>query len=86
MPFAIVKRRTSEVRHNKSDIGAMQAGLLPPCKGSPNHLSGEVLTKSASAATAAPIGVIPEQSFALGKVGDTMTRGCERLEPRLRCC
>ena len=64
MPFAIVKRRTSEVRHNKSDIGAMQAGLLPPYKGGPNPLTGEVLTKSASAAATALISVLPGQGFA----------------------
>jgi BMFP domain-containing protein YqiC len=45
----------------------MQAGLLPPCKGGPNPLTGEVLIKSASAAATALIGVLPEQSFAFGQ-------------------
>ena len=45
----------------------MQAGVLPPCKGGPHPLSGEVLTTSASAAATAPIGVAPEQIFAFGQ-------------------
>ena len=48
-------------------LSAMHAGVLPPCKGGPHPLSGEVLTTSASAAAAAPIGIAPEQIFAFGQ-------------------
>ena len=48
-------------------LSAMQAGVLPPCKGGPHPLSGEVLATSASAAAAAPIGIAPEQIFAFGQ-------------------
>jgi hypothetical protein len=60
----------------------MQAGLLPPCKGGPDPFLGEVLTQHVSAAATEPIGHVSEQRLHSRRARDTMTRGCERLEPR----